>query len=380
MIKTIALVFGGVSVEHEISILSAMQVLAAMPKQYHVIPIYIAKDGHFYSDPSFCDVSIFTDLSRVCTTNKEVQLVRIKQQVYLVHLRKYLYQKKEAIDFVFPILHGTYGEDGCFQGYLETLHLPYAQGKVLAMAVGQDKQIMKCLLQDAGLPVVPWFSYRKGEAMKEAFYQKVNRLGYPIMIKPAHLGSSIGIQIVHYADDLKKAMEEALMYDSCLVIEKKIEQMEEYNISVLCNEQATTCSVIEKVMRHGDLLTFEDKYESRTKTKVASNAYRTIPAHISKQQEEEIKEYAIETCLALQAEGIVRIDFLYDVKSDTCYVNEINSIPGSMAYYLWEASGVTFTQVLESCIQMGLNRWKQEQALIHTFDNNVLQHHQGIKK
>ncbi|MFR8212382.1 MAG: D-alanine--D-alanine ligase, partial [Longicatena caecimuris] len=193
---SVAIAFGGVSVEHEISILSAMQAIAAFPDAYEIVPLYIAKDGRMYSDASFQKTEVFQDLTKVTQENYEVQLVREHQRVLMQWKKHHFWKTSRVIDFVLPILHGTNGEDGSFQGFLKTLHVPFAQCGVLSGALGQDKVAMKMILQDQGLPLVPWFYWWKQEPLAEAFFAKAQRLGYPMIIKPSNLGSSIGIAVV----------------------------------------------------------------------------------------------------------------------------------------------------------------------------------------
>lgn len=378
----VAVAFGGVSVEHEISILSAMQAIAAMPENYEVIPLYIAKDGRMYSDASLCDVKLFENLDKVVRKNYEVHLLRRHQQVFLEWEQRRFWKAPCAIDIVLPILHGTNGEDGSFQGFLKTLHVPFAQCDVLAGALGQDKVAMKMVLQDRGLPLVPWFYWWKHQVMDETFFAKAQRLGYPMIIKPSNLGSSIGIRSVKDPEELRQAMEEAFRYDEKIVIEKMIQPLQEINASVLGNAQQQKCSVLEEVIKQDVILSFKDKYEGQAASKGMAGTNRKIPAPLTPQETEEIQAYAIQTFCALQGEGVVRIDFLMNAHTKEIYVNEINSIPGSLAYYLWEASGMSFTQLLDTLIKQGIARWRREEKRIVSFDTNVLQLQAkgGIKK
>ena len=370
---SVAIAFGGVSVEHEISILSAMQAIAAFPDAYEIVPLYIAKDGRMYSDASFQKTEVFQDLTKVTQENYEVQLVREHQRVLMQWKKHHFWKTSRVIDFVLPILHGTNGEDGSFQGFLKTLHVPFAQCGVLSGALGQDKVAMKMILQDQGLPLVPWFYWWKQEPLAEAFFAKAQRLGYPMIIKPSNLGSSIGSAVVQNAQELKKAMEEGFQYDDKIVIEKVITPLREINASVLGDMEDAKCSVLEEVVKQDTILSFQDKYEGHAKSKGMAGTNRRVPASLEKEEAQEITSYALASFQALQAEGVVRIDFLMNADTKDIYVNEINSIPGSLAYYLWEASGLTFTKLLEELIQLGMKRWRREEKRIVSFDTNVLQ-------
>ena len=378
----VAVVFGGKSVEHEISILSAMQVIAAMPEKYSVLPIYISKEGRLYCDSSFTEVDIFKNLANVCLEKYEVQFVKKYRQVYIKWNQFHILKAYEPIDFVLPILHGTNGEDGNFQGFLKTLDIPFGFSDVLSTAITQDKVAMKMILQDRGLPITPWFYWYKYQSLDENLYAKASRLGYPMIVKPSNLGSSVGIMIANDGEMLKEAIENAFQYDDKVVIEKLITPLQEFNISVKGNAKKQSCSVIEEVKKDDCILSYQDKYEKENISKGMASASRIIPAYLCKEEEEQIKEYALSTFQVLHAEGVVRIDFLMNAKTRDLYVNEMNSIPGSMAYYLWEASGTSFTELIDDVISLGIERYRNQHKLIYTFDTNVLQKNnkQGIKK
>lgn len=378
----VAVVFGGRSVEHEISILSAMQVIAAMPEKYQVIPIYIAKDGRMYSDSSFVEVDLFEDLANVCRKKYEVHFIKKYHQVYINWDQFHILKAYEPIDFVLPILHGTNGEDGSFQGFLKTLQVPFAFGDVLSTAIAQDKVAMKMILQDRGLPITSWFYWYKFQPLDETFFAKASRLGYPMIVKPSNLGSSIGIKIAEDGEMLKEAMEDAFCYDDKIVVEKLVIPLREFNISVKGNAQKQDCSVVEEVIKEDTILSYRDKYEKEDCNKGIANSSRIIPANLSKEEEEQMKEYALATFQSLQSEGVVRVDFLMNADTKDIYVNEINSIPGSMAYYLWEASGISFMDIIDEVIMLGIERYREQQKKIYTFDTNILQIKQrkGIKK
>lgn len=368
-----AVAFGGESVEHEISILSAQQAMHAMDvERYEIIPLYIAKDGSMYSHPSFMEIETFKDIEGCIERMESVSMIRRKQKFFIIPSYHHMIKKEIEIDLVFPILHGTHGEDGCFQGYLTTLKIPFIGPHVLGGAIGQDKVIMKQVLQDSGLPVAPWFYWTIAEPLEEAFFKKAQRLGYPIIVKPANLGSSIGIGIAHNDVELHKAMIEAYQYDRKVVVEKVVDHLREINCSVLGDEYDCEISVLEEVIKQDDILSYEDKYVGQNKTKGMANTTRQVPAVLEKSIAEEIGRYAKQTFQVLNASGVARIDFLLNDEYNEIYVNEINTIPGSLSFYLWEASDISFPALIERLVQLALNAYRKDQKIVYRYNTNIL--------
>ena len=368
----IAVAFGGKSVEHEISVLSAIQVMSAISDDYEIFPLYIAKDGRMFCEEELKSLDTFSNIEQFTLQHQPVTLVRRDANVYLVPARKHFFEKERRVDLVIPVLHGTNGEDGSFQGYLQTLGIPYTGCSVLAGAIGQDKVIMKQILQDSGLRVVPWFYWSRNEKMEEDFFKKAQRLGYPLVVKPANLGSSIGIKVVNNDSELHVAMRDAYEYDHKVLIEKKIEPLREINISLLGDEEHCICSMLEEVLKQDDILSFENKYIGKHANKGMINTSRKLPADLSEEQIEEIQRMAKETFYALNASGVVRIDFLMQKDSEVVYINEINSIPGSLSYYLWKKDQMNFTTLIEELIQLAFKRKRNEDKKVYSFSSNIL--------
>lgn len=368
----IAVAFGGKSVEHEISVLSAIQVMSAISDDYEIFPLYIAKDGRIFCEEELKSLDTFSNIEQFTLQHQPVTLVRRDANVYLVPARKHFFEKERRVDLVIPVLHGTNGEDGSFQGYVQTLGIPYTGCSVLAGAIGQDKVIMKQILQDSGLRVVPWFYWSRKEKMEEDFFKKAQRLGYPLVVKPANLGSSIGIKVVNNDSELHVAMMDAYEYDHKVLIEKKIEPLREINISLLGDEEHCICSMLEEVLKQDDILSFENKYIGKHANKGMINTSRKLPADISEEQIEEIQRMAKETFYALNASGVVRIDFLMQKDSEVVYINEINSIPGSLSYYLWKKDQMNFTTLIEELIQLAFKRKRNEDKKVYSFSSNIL--------
>ena len=269
-------------------------------------------------------------------------------------------------------MHGTGGEDGVLQGYLEMIGIPYCGCRVLGAAVGQDKVMMKEILQNRGLPVVEWLYVTCYDELDDRFLEKVNTLGYPLIVKPSGLGSSIAIQKVMDEDELRHALSEAFRYDEKVILERAVQNLKEINASVMGDLSSSEVSVLEEVVKADDILSYHDKYEG-AKTKGMAGAAREIPARISVEQTIQIEELAKKTFRELHAKGIARIDFMMDEDTQTIYVNEINTIPGSLSFYLWEPKQLSFTKLLDELIDLGLRNYRRQQQRITSYSTNILQ-------
>lgn len=385
----VGVMFGGESVEHEISIITAAQAMAAINREkYDVYPIYISKNRQFYCGDALLDMSIYKDFKKLEKSVPEVFFYRSKNDFIMAECKQKLFSKGTKLDVVLPIMHGTNGEDGSLQGYLETLKVPYGGSDVFASAVGQDKVLMKHILSDFNLPICPWFwlyTHDFNDA-RDMYVQKANELGYPVIIKPACLGSSVGIYTANNDEEFIVAIKEASMYDRKLVVEKMIKNLKEINASVLGNSSKQKVSVLEEVTKSGEILSYEQKYmgngskggsEDSMKSSGMASASRIIPANISKEDEELVKQYACATFKVLGSSGVCRIDFMQDVDTGKIYVNEINSIPGSLAFYLWEKSGVSFPELMDTLIKLAIDRKRDKEKMVVSFDTNVLANFSG---
>lgn len=376
----VGVIFGGESVEHEVSIISAIQAMKALDeKLYDVVPIYISKQRRLYSSPLLKEIDIYRDLTKLTETIDEVYLINQGNKVELCTVKHKIFNKDYpiAIDVVIPVMHGTNGEDGTVQGYLEMLKIPYSGCDVIAAAVGQDKVVMKYILEGSGLPICDWLWFYGHEysIKKEAIDLKIKKIGYPVIIKPACLGSSVGIQIVHDESELTNVIIEATKYDRKLVVEKIVESLVEINCSVLGDCYQCEASSLEQVMKNEEILSYQDKYLGNAKTsgsKGMASTSRIIPAPISKAQTELIKDLAIQTFKALGASGVCRIDFLMNAETQAVYVNEINTIPGSLAFYLWQDTGVDFTELMTRLVKQAIARQRRREKMIYSYDTNIL--------
>ena len=298
----------------------------------------------------------------------------------------------DEIDIAFPITHGTNVEDGTLQGYLQTIDIPYVGPNVYASVVGQDKVYMKAIFQERGLPMAKgtWFYDSDFKKEEDKIIKEIEKLGYPVIVKPATTGSSVGIGIVSNKKELINCISEAIEYDSKILVEEVIPNLRECNISVFGNYENQKTSEIEEVTSKNKFLSYQDKYigdgtishgakkngikagfgESAKGSK--NTASSRIPAKISAKEKKDIEKVAIEAFKALGSSSTCRIDFLIDDKKEKVYVNEINSIPGNLAYYLWEAKGVDFTELLNDMINVGIKEYKKRNNKTHSFDTNIL--------
>lgn len=376
--------FGAESVEHEISIISAIQAMEAINKEaYEIVPIYISKDKHMYTGSDLRELSSYKDIPKLIKSLNQVQLIRINNQVVCRPVKTSLFAKSKNIDLMLPIVHGSNSEDGTVVGFCKMLGVPYVGSDVIAAAVGQDKIFFKHVLENSNLPVVPWFWFygKHFEKNKEGILNKAKELGYPLVIKPATLGSSIGIMIAKDEKTCVQAIEAAMMYDRKILVEKKIESMQEINCSVLDEKGNYRASPLEEVVKSDEILSYQDKYEGNDKTKGMASTTRMVPAKISEALTQTIQNLALQTSEVIGVSGVVRIDFLYDTNQKQVYVNEINTIPGSLSFYLWKEAGIEFDHLMDILIDSAIVRLKDQERMIYSYDTNLLSNFKrgGIK-
>lgn len=378
----LAVVFGGDSVEHEISIISATQVMAAVDlKRYDLIPVYLSKQHRFYSDPKLIQIESYRDLKALLNSAQEVSFHRQANDIVLKPLKGFL-KSPQVIDVVLPVVHGTFSEDGTLVGFLETLGCPYVGSDGIASAIAQDKAFMKMAFEYAKLPMVPWFTVREREHLSdpEASLKQAKALGYPLIVKPARLGSSIGIQTAQNPEQLSDALDVAFRYDDKVVIEVMVQALREVNCSVLSDGQSVEASVLEEVRKNDTILSFQDKYESGAKSKGMASLDRIIPAPLDEKMTAQIQTMAKQAFEALGNQGVARIDFMIDANTHQVYINEINTIPGSLSFYLWQKSGVDFSQLVDRLVQQGIRAQRDRAKRITSFDTNVLANAGSSKK
>lgn len=381
----VGIIFGGESVEHEVSIISALQAIQNIDEEkYEVVPIYIDKHRNWYTGYELLNIVNYRDMDFLHNNIIPISLCNNNGVFELVKTKGLFRKVVNTIDVAFPIVHGVNVEDGSLAGYLDTLGIPYVESGVLASSLGQDKVVMKQVFESNKLPIVKyvWFYDYEYEEKTEEIIKKIEKLDYPIIVKPATLGSSVGISVVHSKKDLKIAIEDAIKYDKKIIVEKLVENLIEVNASVLGNFEYFKVSEIEEVMSTSEFLTYKDKYIGNakgSKSKGMASTNRIIPARIDKNLTEEVKELATQVFKVLNFSGVVRIDFLIDKKSKKVYINEPNTIPGSLSFYLWNKSGLDYKNLLDELITIAIKDYKNKKKKIYSFDTNILKNLGGLK-
>ncbi len=388
MKTNVAVFFGGRSVEHEISVISALQAINAFDKEkYNIIPVYISKQGRWYTGSNLLDVRNYRDMSKLTAEAEEVYMRPEYGDYNLYKVNSGLFSKKNPvvaeIHVVIPVLHGTNGEDGVFEGVLETIGIPFAGCNTLSSANGMDKITMKMILRESGIPVVDyvWFTDREWISDKQGVLKRVeDKLSYPVIVKPANLGSSVGIKKAANREELEEAINNAEKFSQRIIVEHMIEQLKEINCSVLGTADDHQSSVCEEPIKTGDFLSYEDKYMGGSKTTAGMQASdKRIPADLPEEMSKRIQDMAGETFRVLSCHGVSRIDVMVDEKDNSIYVNEINTIPGSLSFYLWEATGITFPQLMDKLVQLALKRKRDNDRKTFTYDQNIFALGGGVK-
>ncbi len=384
----IGVFFGGRSVEHEISVITALQAIAALDtSRYEAIPVYITKQGRWFTGPALLDSMAYRDMAALTRRATEVCMMPVFGERTL-YRRKGGFGKKAVatLDIALPAFHGTGGEDGTFQGFLELIGIPYVGCNVLSSALGMDKIAMKMMLRESGIPVIDyiWFTDRAWHTGRDKFIAHIEKeLGYPAIVKPANLGSSVGISRARNREELFRAVEEASVYSSRILVEKMIEPLREINCSVLGSADDHRTSVCEEPLRGGEILSYADKYMSggtskaggktpegsKTVSEGMSSTKRRIPADLPERVAAEIRRLASETFRVLGCEGVARVDCILD--GETIYVNEINTIPGSLSFYLWEATGLNFGALMDTLITQSLKRERDKSHKTVSYSENI---------
>lgn len=386
MKTNIGVFFGGCSTEHEISVISASQAMSAIDRSvYDVTPVYITKQGHWYTGEALFDVSNYRDIPSLLEKCTEVYMEPVRDDYNLYTRKKKLFGSNvyTTLDVAIPVLHGAYGEDGTFEGILDAIAIPYAGCNVLASANGMDKITMKMILQACDVPVVDyvWFTDKQWFAQKDALIAKIEKeLGYPVIVKPANLGSSVGIGRAKDRTQLIDRINDAERYSTRIIVEHMIENLHEVNCSVLgdCDDYKT--SVCEEPIKSGEILSYEDKYMGGTKgAKGMQASQKRIPADLPAEVSDRIRFLAGETFRVLSCHGVSRVDVIIDADNGNIYVNEINTIPGSLSFYLWEATGLPFDKLMDTLVKLALKRKREQSKKTISYDQNIFAMGGGVK-
>lgn len=375
--KRVAVIFGSRSVEHEVSVITAHQVMRALEAGMHqVIPIYITKEGGWFTGDVLKDLRTFKKLD--LNVLHRVHITPDPTLPYLFRsVGKGLFGREQdiAVDVIFPVVHGTYGEDGTLQGLLEMAGVPYVGCGVTASAVGMDKVLMKAAFKQNDLPVVHyvWFPRYQWEKQPEQVLERVEQaLSYPVFVKPANLGSSVGISKAKDREELSFALEVASQYDRKLLVEQGIEDVQEINCAVMGNDELIP-SACEEPISWEAFLGYDDKYLRGAGGKGMKGGRRKLPADISEELTRHIQSLAMKAFQAIDGLGMARVDLLIDRKTGQVYVNEVNTIPGSMAFHLWQAIGLTPAQVVDNLLQLALDAWEDKKRTVFSYPTTLLE-------
>lgn len=388
MKTNIGVFFGGRSTEHEISVISASQAMHAINREkYDVTPIYISKQGKFYTGDALFDVANYRDIPALLARCEEIYLRPVYGDYNLYRAKSGgLFGNKgpvATLDVVIPVLHGSNVEDGIFEGVLETIGIPYAGCNTLASANGMDKITMKMILRESGIPVIDyvWFTDKEWFSKRDELIEKIeSKIGYPVIVKPANLGSSVGIGRAADRQQLIDKVDIAQKYSSRIIVEHMVDNLKEINCSVLGDCDEYQSSVLEEPIKSAEILSYEDKYMGGTKgAKGMQASQKRIPADLPEDMTKRIQYLAGETFRVLGCHGVSRIDFIIDDDSKEIFVNEINTIPGSLSFYLWEATGLSFDKLMDKLVQLALKRKREQGLKTVSYDQNIFSLSGGVK-
>ena len=368
----IGVIFGGKSLEHEMSIITALQAMEHIDSEkYEIVPIYITKDLLWYSSGCLRYIDSFNNYNLIEKYAKKVNLIN-KNGRFILQTSGLIKRELTELHLVIPMVHGAGTEDGSIQGYLEMIGIPYVSNNLCSSAICQDKVFTKQLLEFNDIPTVKyvWFYDNEYNKNKEVLFKKIDKLEYPLIIKPATLGSSIGIKTVHRKEELDTIIKEVLKYDRKIVIEEKLENVLEYNISVLKTNDKLFISSIEEIETNLEYREYIDKYN--LDNYLNGNITRNVPANINEKMNDEIIDLAKKTINLLNNTGLSTIDFLYDKNKKKLYIDEINSIPTCFSHHLWEEANISYKELFTIMINDAIKNFNKDNEMITTMDMSVL--------
>lgn len=378
----VAVLFGGKSVENEVSVISALQAMQNMNKdKYQLYPVYITKKNELYYGEDLDKIEEYKNIPRLLEKSTKINIVTDGDKTYLLPQQQKLFSKQKpiaVIDVAFPIVHGTNVEDGALQGFIKTLNLPFVGCDVLASAICMDKYAMKVMLRDAGFPVLDGLRFTvKDYKISDVIIEKTEKkFGYPVVVKPVNLGSSVGISKADNKAEFEDALELAFTFADKILVEPAVVNLKEINCSVVGDYMEAEASELEEPVSADKILSYKDKYLDGGKktggSKGMTSLKRKIPADIPAETATEIKKIAVEAFKYLDCNGVVRIDYLMNSKTGEFWINEFNTIPGSLAFYLWEPLGIKYSELLDRLISLALKRQRNREEITYSFDTNIL--------
>ncbi len=376
----IAVMFGGRSVEHDVSIVSAIQAMENMDNEkYNIFPVFITKQNEFYYGEILRNIQSFYSKDELINQCHRVVFTKNNGIVEMIYFP--IQEGKEriaSIDVFFPIVHGTNVEDGILQGFLKTLDAPFVGCDVLSSAIGMDKYMMKIALESEGFPVLPAkrFSINDYDSVTDIVKSIEKCFTYPVIVKPVNLGSSVGISVARNQEDLYFSVKNAFKFSQRILIERAILNLKEVNCSVLGDTKECMVSECEEPITSHEILDFEEKYVSGAKkcgSKGMASLKRKIPADISEEMRNNISDISMKVFKFLECCGVVRIDYMIDLDTNKLWLNEINTIPGSLAFYLWESKGVTYSKLIDQLIDLAIKRFENEKQVEYSFESSIIE-------
>ena len=383
MKKNIGVIFGSRSCEREVSIISAKQLKRyADPEKYEVFPVYIHDDGNWYTGKALQDLKTYQPFRGEQENCRKVFLDMSSGSGALLHVRRNngLFRKVSIeiaarIDVFVIVMHGLNGEDGSLQGMLELANIPYTSTGIAGSAVGMDKIMMKQFFRGGGLPVLPGLSFSRNEYHdheNEVIRMTEHELGYPVFVKPANLGSSIGVSRADNAEELSESLELAFEYDRRVLVAKGLNKPIELNCSVLGFDQDIEASPIEMPVSADEFLNFKEKYLAAGGSKGMASLHRILPAPIEDSLKNKIQEISKQIFRMLDCKGVVRIDYMFDTDHEELYITEINTIPGSLAFYLWENAGLSYSRLIDKMIDYAIAAHEEKNSANYAYTSDIL--------
>lgn len=366
---SIGVIFGGRSLEHDLSVLTAIQAMDNIDKErYEVVPIYITKDLTFYSGGMLRYIDSYKDFRLIDRYATKVNLIN-KNGKFILQTTGLIKRVYKEIHLAFPMVHGKYTEDGSIVGYLETLGIPVVGSDIYSSSLCQDKVFTKEVLNGNDIPVVDYvyFSDNDYKLDKEDIFKKIEKLSYPLVIKPARLGSGIGIEIVNRKEELESSIEKAMKNDERVLVEEYIEDRREFNMAVLLSKGKLIGSVIEEIIKD-EPCNYYDKYR---KDNEDDTFKRIFPADISKALTDEIEKTSKKTYKVLALSGVARVDYVYDNKKKKLYVNEVNTIPNFFSHHLFDDKNIDYRELLGIMIKEAIDKIHKENDMVKDIEDNL---------